>query len=293
MNWRTALELGRVSNLPTVWTNVLAGLAVAGALTLPPSIFFALMISMSLYYVGGMYLNDAFDAKSDTELRSDRPIPAGRVARGKVFAYGFAMLAVGFLILPAIAIAAGKGVSELTPVTVAGLALAVAIIFYNWRHKGRWHAPYVMGLCRALIYACVGCAAGKTLTSESLFFPILLLFYVAGLTVVAAKESKDESGPIWPWIFVFSPAIPFLKPAFEKPLGIALFIAFYLACVFALIQARRIEGRNVKSAVMMLIAGISLFDALVCYLTHHPYAAVACVGGFIITLLFQRKISGT
>ena len=33
MSWKikTALQLGRVSNLPTVWSNVLAGVALAGA----------------------------------------------------------------------------------------------------------------------------------------------------------------------------------------------------------------------------------------------------------------------
>ncbi len=28
--WRTALKLGRVSNLPTVWSNVIAATALAG-----------------------------------------------------------------------------------------------------------------------------------------------------------------------------------------------------------------------------------------------------------------------
>ena len=60
----TLLRLGRVSNLPTVWTNVLAGTALAGgdwngrrsALVL---------LAMSLFYVGGMYLNDYFDRAID------------------------------------------------------------------------------------------------------------------------------------------------------------------------------------------------------------------------------------
>ena len=30
MRWTVYLRLGRVSNLPTVWTNVLAGVALAG-----------------------------------------------------------------------------------------------------------------------------------------------------------------------------------------------------------------------------------------------------------------------
>ena len=30
MTWMDALKLGRVSNLPTVWTNALAGMVLAG-----------------------------------------------------------------------------------------------------------------------------------------------------------------------------------------------------------------------------------------------------------------------
>ncbi|HEX2137225.1 MAG TPA: prenyltransferase, partial [Microvirga sp.] len=56
----TLLRLGRVSNLPTVWTNVAAATAIAGGDPLSgraASVFAA----MTLFYLGGMYLNDAFD----------------------------------------------------------------------------------------------------------------------------------------------------------------------------------------------------------------------------------------
>lgn len=76
-----ALRLGRVSNLPTVWTNALAGAALAGgepwqAAMLP------LLLALSLFYVGGMYLNDAFDRDIDARERPARPIPAG-IGRGR------------------------------------------------------------------------------------------------------------------------------------------------------------------------------------------------------------------
>ena len=79
------LRLGRVSNLPTVWSNVLATLALSGALSFSPRTF-ALWGVFSLYYVGGMYLNDAFDRRIDAVMRPDRPIPSGQVSAGVVFA---------------------------------------------------------------------------------------------------------------------------------------------------------------------------------------------------------------
>ena len=35
---------------------------------------------------------------------------------------------------------------------VAGVALAAAIVFYNWHHKNNPLSPFVMGLCRMLVY---------------------------------------------------------------------------------------------------------------------------------------------
>ena len=90
MNWRVALRLGRVSNLPTVWTNTLTGIVLAGgsvadAPTVP------LVLALSLFYVAGMYLNDAYDAEVDARERPERPIPAGQVGAETVFAVGFGL----------------------------------------------------------------------------------------------------------------------------------------------------------------------------------------------------------
>ena len=92
---RTYLVLGRVSNLPTVWTNVLAGTVLSMAVPgLSNGQLLTLLVAMSLFYLGGMYLNDAFDAEIDAAERSDRPIPTGKIGEGQVWALGFAMLAL-------------------------------------------------------------------------------------------------------------------------------------------------------------------------------------------------------
>ena len=53
ITWPVALRLGRVSNLPTVWTNVLAGVVLSGA-PLSLGITLVLMLALSLFYVAGM-----------------------------------------------------------------------------------------------------------------------------------------------------------------------------------------------------------------------------------------------
>jgi hypothetical protein len=100
------LELGRVSNLPTVWSNVLAGMVLSGG-WLAPGALLAVLAGASAIYVGGMFLNDAFDAEIDARERPERPIPSGRIARRAVFAIGFAQLAGGVLLFAAVSLAGG------------------------------------------------------------------------------------------------------------------------------------------------------------------------------------------
>jgi 4-hydroxybenzoate polyprenyltransferase len=90
----TLLKLGRVSNLPTVWTNVLAGaaLADAGLRTWRLSL---VLLAMSLFYVGGMFLNDYFDRAIDARERPERPIPARAISTSAVASIGLALLGAG------------------------------------------------------------------------------------------------------------------------------------------------------------------------------------------------------
>ena len=94
MKLSVALRLGRVSNLPTIWSNTLAGTVMAGG---EPWRFSTLLaaVGISLLYVAGMYLNDAFDRDVDARERPDRPIPAGLVAADTVFAIGFGLMLAG------------------------------------------------------------------------------------------------------------------------------------------------------------------------------------------------------
>src|SRR4029079_5217114 len=75
---RAYVMLARFSNLPTIWTNVLAGTMVAGAALIAAD-FATLALAISAFYTAGVFLNDAFDREFDARLRPDRPIPAGDV----------------------------------------------------------------------------------------------------------------------------------------------------------------------------------------------------------------------
>ena len=140
------LLLGRVSNLPTVWTNTLAGATLAGAAVAPGRVIL-LAAAFSLLYTGGMYLNDAFDREVDARERPERPIPSGRVRAGSVFAIGFGLLGMGILTVAAAALGLpGGGLGAVA----SGALLAGVITAYDAWHKANPLSPVVMGLCRVL-----------------------------------------------------------------------------------------------------------------------------------------------
>ena len=194
MTFGLVLRLGRVSNLPTVWSNVIAGAVLGGAAITPESLFL-LGVAASLFYIGGMYLNDAFDREIDAKERPERPIPSGQVAAGAVFGAGFGMLAGGIAVA---LLAAQRSSAAALAVGAVGVTLAAAIVAYNMAHKGIAFAPLVMGACRALVYMLAAVAVGGTVSAAVLIPSLSLLGYVAGLTYVAAQENLREVKNLWP-----------------------------------------------------------------------------------------------
>src|SRR5437867_8358348 len=92
------LLLARFSNLPTIWTNVLAGTMVSGARFIAAD-YAGLCLAISAFYIAGMFLNDAFDREFDAKSRPDRPIPAGDVTASETFAVGWVLLAAGLALV--------------------------------------------------------------------------------------------------------------------------------------------------------------------------------------------------
>ena len=288
MTWQVALRLGRVSNLPTVWTNTLAAIVLAGGevgsgLTAP------LLVATSLAYIGGMYLNDAFDADIDARERPERPIPSGAISRGSVFAAGFAMLAGCVVILAAIGLAGPTG---LWP-AVGGLALAAAIVFYDWFHKGNPLSPAFMGLCRALVYVAVGLVFVTALPGPLLAAALAMLCYIVGLTYAAKQESLGRVENMWPLAFLAVPWVYALWLSVQTPIAAVFFILFSIVIGMALrLLLRRGKG-DVPLAVVTLIAGVALLDAAYLAGAGATFWAIVAVALFAATRAAQRFIPGT
>ena len=177
--------------------------------------------------------------------------------------------------------------------TVSGVVLVGAIVLYNSDHKENPLSPVVMGLCRVLIYVSVGQCFMTTLPIPLLIGALALLSYLIGLTYVAKQENLGQVKNLWPLLFLAAPAV------YGSILGVAsgvtlaycgLFIVWMLVAVW--LVRRRAPG-DIPRAVVSLIAGISLLDAVLISSAGEPYLALLAVLGFAFTLILQRVVSGT
>jgi UbiA prenyltransferase family len=289
MTLATALRLGRVSNLPTVWTNTLAGIVLAGG-AVAPARTALLLAGLSLFYVGGMYLNDAFDAEVDARERPERPIPSGAARAGTVLVAGFGLLALGEAVVAVVAWALPGGAG--LPPVLAGLALGATIVWYDARHKQQPLAPVVMGLCRVLVYLTAGLAAAPGLPSALLAGAAVLLLYLIGLTYAARHETLAELGSLWPLACLAAPFVWGAAHLGAGPVLVAVWVAF-LAWVGLALARLLGRPRDVPDAVGRLIAGISLLDALLLAGHGRPALAVVAALAVPLTRALQRHVPGT
>ena len=277
----TFLRLGRVSNLPTVWTNVAAATVLAGGALISATTLLAVS-AMTLFYVAGMYLNDAFDREWDARERPTRPIPAGEIKAWTVFAAGFGMLVLGLALMP-------LGDPR---VAAAGAALAGAIILYDCWHKGNSLSPLLMGGCRVLVYVVAGAIASQALPPMLLVAGTAMLAHVAGLTYAAKQEGLDRLRNLWPLAILGVPLALTLPMLWSGLIPALAWLALATVDVLAVQRLRQRSGQDVPWAVANLIAAISLVDAVL-VADQFPAVALLCASGYVFTLVLQRYIDGT
>lgn len=281
----TALRLGRVSNLPTVCTNAIAGMALAGGV-LNPLPLAGVVFAAALAYVAGMFLNDAFDAEMDAQSQRFRPIPAGLVGRAEVFTWGYAMLVASVGLFAMAGLQSGAGWWS----AVVGLALAAAILGYNYSHKENPFGPLLMGLCRVLVYLAAAAALSNILPAVFWIGAAVLMAHIIGLTYLAKRESSGAIGRIWPFACLATPLIFALAIAPGQPGVLAFLAALTIADIVAIRYCLR---GQIGQSIPLLIAAVSLLDAVIIASQGHPVLAVFAALGFPLTLWLQRWVRGT
>jgi hypothetical protein len=281
-----ALRLGRVSNLPTVASNVLTGAALSGAAPHPVRLA-AWTCAIALFYVAGMYLNDAFDRGWDARHRPERPIPSGAVSARTVFAAGFGMLAAGLALVAVLTFAeAGGGASGL----LSALALAALIVIYDLHHKGKAIGPLLMGGCRVLVYVTVAFGLGGAWRTSVTLAVLSLLGYLMGLTYVARQENLRALTQLWPLALLATPFA--LNPPRALDARAGCFALLLLCVLDALRLMFRAARRDIPGAVGRLLAGICLLDALLATQLRPAYV-LPCLLAYALTRLLQRFTPAT
>jgi 4-hydroxybenzoate polyprenyltransferase len=278
---RALFILGRVSNLPTVWSNCFAGWWLGGGGNfgkLP-----LLLFGVSALYTGGMFLNDAFDAEFDRQRRSSRPIPSGAISLAAVWRWSFALLGLGALALAVLGKTTG----------VLALALLACIIIYDATHKAVTASPWLMGLCRFWVYVIAGSTGVWGVNGGPIWCGVALAIYVAGLSSLAWRKSFLGPLPYWPLLLLATPVFLGMlmntSDARKDAMLVSLVFVLWVArCARTIFQPGE---ANVGRIVSGLLAGIVLVDWLaVAPLIRHPVSAVVFLPLFGATFLLQRYV---
>ena len=289
MQLKTLFELGRISNLPTVWSNVLAGVVIAGG-TIGLQSTSILIASLSLFYIGGMFLNDAFDTEFDIIERPERPIPSKKITQKMVFVIGFILLILGIFLLYIEAFTAN--VFNLNLILFLGMLLSTFIIIYNKYHKNNPYSPLIMGFCRISIYFIVSAFFLSYFNIHIFVASFFLLSYLIGLTYLAKQENIGYLKNQWPLLFLIAPII-YGYTLIENYFSYIALGFFVLNIFVALYFTFNKKIRNIKKSVTLLISGICIYDSVL--IAHHGEVnlAILSLSFFVLTLFFQKYISGT
>jgi 4-hydroxybenzoate polyprenyltransferase len=278
---RTLLVLGRVSNLPTVWSNCLAGWWLGGHANTAKLPF--LLAGTTFLYVGGMYLNDAFDVNFDRQRRKERPIPSGAISLGAVWKLALLWFALGLACL----FWAGVATGEL------GIMLLICILLYDAIHKVITFSPLLMGACRFFVYI-VAASIGGGNGGWAIWCGFALASYIVGLSFLARHESARGPFQYWPLIFLATPiALAFLMNTHEyrKSAGfLSLVLGLWiLRCLRPILWS---ADRQIGRAVSGLLAGIVFVDWLAVADAPRNFGFVF-IGLFGLAIVFQRFVPAT
>lgn len=272
---RAWVVLGRISNLPTVWSNCLAGCWLGGWNT--PDALLLLCLGSTLLYTGGMFLNDACDVEFDAKFRPERPIVSGTLSRRVVIIAAAVLLVVGVGLIAKVDGSSG----------IFAIGLAMLIVIYDWTHKRIRTGPLLMAGCRFLLFLVAASAGLAGINSRTFLCASALGIYVAGLSYLARSESRPAATSRGLWLPLFAPVVNAF--AFDQSVATAVRCLPLIFCIgWAMIAGREGIGR----AIGLLLAGIVLVDLIAISTSSLPMIT-ACLVLFAVTLVFQKFIPAT
>jgi 4-hydroxybenzoate polyprenyltransferase len=201
---RALLATARIANVPSVICNVLTGMLLVWQVSfynpdLDSKILLTLLAGCALY-VSGNFLNDWFDARWDGEHRPERAIPSGLFQRSHYLTIAIVLSTQGALMAWAVN----------HTVLLVYAVIAALVLSYTLVHKRHAFSIWIMGACRAGLYA-MGIAAmspnfrvirdfidhwqdwqGVAIITVLLVPLVGMLCYIAGISLLARYESRPN-----------------------------------------------------------------------------------------------------
>jgi 4-hydroxybenzoate polyprenyltransferase len=277
---RTLLILGRVSNLPTVWSNCLTAWLLNGGQSW--NNFHVLVVGATLLYIGGMFLNDAFDAGFDRQFRQERPIPSGQISVRAVWLIGSTLLLLGESLLCLLGLS----------VALPALTLVGVIVLYDAVHKRTTFAPLLMAACRFLLYVVAASATMRAVNNTIIWHGLALAAYITGLSFLARGESGSGIIRRWPLLLLFAPLVVIaMINSYRNMFSWMASVALLTWLIWNLRGVTR-PTFNVGKSVAGLLAGIVLVDWAAAPRMADEFN-LAFAGLFVLALILQRKIPAT
>ena len=295
------LSMLRISNAPTVVSQVLSGAAVGcyalpAGTTLPLGALVLVLVGVPLSYLAGMILNDVFDAQIDATERPDRPIPSGRISLFIARFVGVSMLLIGISML-----------AVASPATLPwAIVLGVCILAYDVLHTLSAASFVLMASCRGLVPVIAAFAMTGNADWSILTWTAGAAFAFIAAVSIAARNEMTGFGLI-AWVAAWS-----LPVAACAPLGMwgavaidpggallgsvavgSSLLAAYLVVVGIRTASKHESPRAVPLAVAMWIGAMPAIDAATCFLLGSPTLGTLCLGMLMLSRALQPRFAGS
>ena len=295
------LSMLRISNAPTVVSQVLSGAAVGcyalpAGTTLPLGALVLVLVGVPLSYLAGMILNDVFDAQVDATERPDRPIPSGRISLFIARFVGVSMLLIGISML-----------AVASPATLPwAIVLGVCILAYDVLHTLSAASFVLMASCRGLVPVIAAFAMTSNADWSILSWTAGAAFAFIAAVSIAARNEMTGFG------LIARVAAWSLPVAACAPLGMwgavaidpggallgsvavgASLLAAYLVVVGIRTASKHESPRAVPLAVAMWIGAMPAIDAATCFLLGSPTLGALCLGMLMLSRALRPRFAGS
>lgn len=249
---RAIMVLGRVPNLPTIWSNCLAGWLLSGGGS--AGAFTVLWWGATFLYLGGVFLNEVCATDEDWAHRNESPIAAGIISRETVLFLSLGFFGFGSLLLVTLG----------TPTAFIVVLIVVNSVLYSLTHRWILISPLLITIGRFLLYLLAGTATEHGLQGLTVWSGIVLACYTL---VMSTLTSRDRILPGFGNWFLLLLALPVVLALLvngegylvKATVAIVIYTAWVLWCLRYVFSKHQ---RNVPYAASGLLPGIILVDFL-------------------------------